>query len=75
MGDKLKECSAIPIGDERFTCWSNLDKYLMEEVVPWVPVTFTNSNEITSSRVTNYSYDYGAQQASLDSFALENGGA
>jgi peptide/nickel transport system substrate-binding protein len=75
VGDKLKECSAVPIGDERFTCWSNLDKYLMEEVVPWVPVTFTNSNEITSSRVTNYSYDYGAQQASLCSFALENGGA
>jgi peptide/nickel transport system substrate-binding protein len=75
VGDKLKECAAIPVGDERFTCWANFDKYLMEEVVPWVPVTFSNANDITSARVVNYSFDYGGQQASFDSFAFANGGA
>jgi len=38
-------------------------------------VTFSNSNDITSARVVNYSFDYGGQQASFDSFAFANGGA
>ncbi|MGZ5212272.1 MAG: ABC transporter substrate-binding protein [Actinomycetota bacterium] len=75
VGDMQKECAAIPVGDERFTCWANFDKYLMENVVPWVPVTFSNNNDITSARVINYSFDYGGQQASFDSFAFANGGA
>ena len=36
----------------------NFDKYMMEDVVPWVPKTFTNMNDITSARVVNYSFDY-----------------
>ena len=75
VGDKLKECAAIPVGDERFTCWADFDKYMMEDVVPWVPKTFTNINDITSARVVNYSFDYYGQQASFDSFAFANGGA
>ena len=49
--------------NERTTCWANLDKYLMEDVVPWVPKTFDNINDITSSRVVNYSFDYWGEQA------------
>ena len=41
-----------------YTCWADLDKFLMEDVVPWVPKTFTNENDITSARVVNYSFDY-----------------
>ena len=75
VDDKLAECAALPIGDPRYTCWANLDKFLMEDVVPWVPVTFSNENDITSTRVVNYSFDYSMGQASLDSFAFANGGA
>ena len=75
VNDKLAECAALPTGDPRYTCWANLDKFLMEDVVPWVPVTFSNENDITSTRVVNYSYDYSMGQASLDSFAFANGGA
>jgi peptide/nickel transport system substrate-binding protein len=75
VGPKMDECAALPLGDERTTCWADFDKYMMEEVVPWVPKTFTNINDITSSRVVNYSFDYYGQQASFDSFAFENGGA
>ena len=42
----------------------------MEDVVPWVPKTFDNINDITSSRVVNYSFDYGGEQAGFDSFAF-----
>ena len=75
VDDKLAECAALPTGDPRYTCWANLDKFLMEDVVPWVPVTFSNENDITSTRVVNYSFDYSMGQASLDSFAFANGGA
>jgi ABC-type transport system substrate-binding protein len=72
---KMAECSAIPVAslDERATCWANFDKYMMEDVVPWVPKTFTNSNDITSSRVTNYSFDYYGQSAGFGNFAFAPG--
>ena len=57
VDDKLKECAAVPVGDERTQCWANFDKYMMEEVVPWVPRTFTNINDITSTRVVNDTFD------------------
>ena len=47
----------------------------MEDIVPWVPTTFTNINDITSSRVVNYAFDYWGEQAGFDSFAFANGGA
>jgi peptide/nickel transport system substrate-binding protein len=75
VGDRMKECAAIPVGDERFTCWAEFDKYMMENVVPWVPVTFSNENDITSARVINYSFNYAGQQAAFGSFAFANGGA
>ncbi|MEP6973520.1 MAG: ABC transporter substrate-binding protein [Actinomycetota bacterium] len=73
VDDKIAECAAIPIGDDRINCWAELDKTLMEDVVPWVPTTFTNINDITSSRVVNYSFDYWGEQASFDSFAFAPG--
>jgi ABC-type transport system substrate-binding protein len=75
VDDKMAACAALPIGNDRTTCWANLDKYLMEDVVPWVPKTFDNINDITSSRVVNYSFDYWGEQAGFDSFAFANGGA
>jgi hypothetical protein len=37
VDNKVEECSALLPGDERFHCWAELDRQLMEEVVPWVP--------------------------------------
>ena len=55
--DKLAECAALPVGDGRTQCWADFDRYLMEEIVPWVPRTFTNTDEIVGPNVVNYSYD------------------
>lgn len=70
VDDKLNECKAIQVGDERTQCWADLDKMLMEDVVPWVPKTFTNANDITGPNVTNYSYDEFAGIAALDHLAV-----
>lgn len=67
---KLKECAALAVGDARTQCWANFDKYLMEQVVPWVPRRFTNINEIVSPNVVNYSYDEFGEMMAFDHIAL-----
>jgi ABC-type transport system substrate-binding protein len=71
VDDKLAECSALPVGDERTQCWAELDRTLMEDVVPWVPRTFTNATDIVGPNVVNYSYDEFGFMAALDHFAVE----
>jgi hypothetical protein len=73
VDDKLSACSALAVGDARTQCWADLDKYLMEEVVPWVPRTFTNATEIVSSNIVNFSYDEFGGMAALDHLATNQG--
>jgi peptide/nickel transport system substrate-binding protein len=62
----------IPLtGDERVQCWADLDTYLMEEVVPWVPYLFDNDVVVLSANVTNYSFDQFAGLPALDRLAVE----
>jgi peptide/nickel transport system substrate-binding protein len=55
MDDQIKKCFPLT-GDERISCWSDADKYLMETVVPIIPMLFSNSVYITSDRIVNYTY-------------------
>jgi peptide/nickel transport system substrate-binding protein len=73
VDDKLAACSALEVGDERTQCWADLDKYLMEEVVPWVPRTFPNATEIVSANIVNFSYDEFGGMAALDHLATNQG--
>jgi peptide/nickel transport system substrate-binding protein len=62
----------IPLtGDQRLQCWADLDKYLMEDVVPWVPYLFDNDVVVLSAHVTNYSFDQFAGLPALDRIAVE----
>ncbi len=45
------------LGQDRTTCWENLDKKLMTQVVPWVPYLWANNVIIVGPKVTNWSYD------------------
>ncbi len=66
--------TCIPLtGDQRLQCWANLDKYLMEDVVPWVPYLFDNDVVVLSANVTNYSFDQFAGLPALDHLAVETG--
>jgi peptide/nickel transport system substrate-binding protein len=66
---QLNTC--IPLtGDERFQCWADLDRYLMEQVVPWVPYLFDNDVVIVSDHVTNWSFDQFAGLPALDQLAV-----
>jgi peptide/nickel transport system substrate-binding protein len=72
VDDKVAECSAAQ-DEARFQCWADLDKQLMEEVVPWAPYLFDNSVDIISSNVTNYSFDQFAAVAAFDQMAVSGG--
>ncbi len=71
----MAACQALPPGDERITCWANVDKKIMEEVVPWIPRRFSNNIDVIGERVVNYQFDQFAGQAALDQLALVGGGA
>ena len=67
--DKIAECKSA-IDDARITCWAELDKMLMEEVVPWVPYLFDNSLDVISARINHYSFDQFAGVAAFDQMAI-----
>ena len=54
-------------------CWADLDTYLMEDVVPWVPYLFDNDVVVLSANVTSYSFDQFAGLPALDRIAVEAG--
>jgi hypothetical protein len=71
--DQLNQCLPAQ-GADRPTCYEGLDKYLMEQVVPWVPYRFANQTGITSPRVLNYHMNASSGWISLSLVALKNGG-
>ena len=63
--------ACIPLTDqERLECWAELDRYLMEEVVPWVPYLFDNNVVVTSNRLVTWSFDQFAGLPALDRLAV-----
>ena len=74
VDDRIARCRTRVGPVERPGCWGRLDRWLMERVVPWVPYATDRRVEITSSRVTRYSYDQFAQYAALDRIVVRSGG-
>lgn len=60
-------------GEDRTNCFTEMDKYLMETAVPWVPWGWANNLVVTSPSVTQYQYDANAGTISLCWVAVNNG--
>jgi peptide/nickel transport system substrate-binding protein len=56
VNSQIDKCEPL-IGTPRTVCYENLDKYLMLQVVPWVPWMWSLVTRITSTNVTHYQYD------------------
>ena len=56
VNTQLDKCSAL-IDPARTSCYEKLDKYLMTNVVPWVPWMWSKVTRITSNNVTHYQFD------------------
>ncbi len=58
-------CSVLPFGEERLNCWIELDKKLMNDIVPWVPYRWSKKTNIVSAAVTGYDFDPFGNDLSL----------
>ncbi len=63
-------CDQIPTGSARTTCYINLDKYLMENVVPWVPYLSLNAVHLVSPAVTVWDYDQSSDTTAFSHVAV-----
>ena len=52
-----RNCIDEDSGGDRTTCWENLDKKVMTQVVPWVPYLWSNNVAIVGPKVTHWNYD------------------
>ncbi len=67
----IDACNKITDVDERVTCWGELDKKLMEEVVPWIPYLDAQNVDIISSAVIQYEYDQFSGEAAYSKVAVD----
>jgi peptide/nickel transport system substrate-binding protein len=56
INTQLDKCETLA-GGARISCYANLDKTLMTNVVPWVPWMWSLVTRITSTNVTKYAFD------------------
>ena len=66
----IDACQALE-GQERTDCWVELDKKLMEEVVPWAPMLWATNNDLLGPAVTAYDYDQFSGEAAYSKVAVD----
>jgi hypothetical protein len=74
VDDRINGC-LVQLGEAQFRCWAELDQYLMEEVVPWVPTLSDTTVQVAPSRIIRYSYDQFGDLPALDQIALRPAGS
>jgi peptide/nickel transport system substrate-binding protein len=65
----IDACTSLT-GSARQSCWAALDRYLMENVVPWVPYQWSKVRYLYSNRVAAFAWDQFTGSAALDGIAL-----
>jgi ABC-type oligopeptide transport system substrate-binding subunit len=59
-------------GDERVQCWADLDRKIMEEVVPWVPYLNETHADVISDAVVQYEFDQFPAEGAYAHFAVDS---
>ena len=70
IDQRITECMSLVGAARRAECWTELDIYLMEKVVPIAPYTHEYVVEVVPHRVTNYAYDQSSDSPALDQIAV-----
>jgi peptide/nickel transport system substrate-binding protein len=69
----INSCEKVPATDpSRTTCWVNLDKQVMERIVPWVPYLWADNPTVTNASLTHYEFDQFSGYISLTQVAVNN---
>src|SRR5712691_3569654 len=72
VDDRIDAC-LVQLGTAQLRCWADLDQYLMETVVPWVPYFSETLTNVVPRRIARYSFDQFAALPALDQIALRPG--
>jgi peptide/nickel transport system substrate-binding protein len=72
VDDRIQRCLGRR-GVAHTECWAELDQYLMNEVVTYVPYLSILQSHVVSDRVIEYSFDQFAAEPALDRIALAPG--
>ena len=72
VDEKMDECYVLA-GDERSSCFVELDTFLMEEAVPWVPYLWATVFTVTGDSVTHWEFDQFSGALSWAHIAVNNG--
>ncbi len=67
----IDACNATIDDAERAVCWQDLDKDLMENVVPWVPYLDANADFVISESVVNYTFDQNSGEPAWAHLAID----
>jgi peptide/nickel transport system substrate-binding protein len=70
IDDRINECLTL-FGRPQTECWTALDQYLTEVVVPWIPLMTENSVNVVPARVRSISYDQFTGLPSLDRIVMK----
>jgi ABC-type transport system substrate-binding protein len=68
IDSRLRECSLS--SELQTQCWTELDMYLMEKVVPIAPYAEENVVQVLPPRVASYSFDQFANSPAFDQIAV-----
>jgi peptide/nickel transport system substrate-binding protein len=71
VDEDIDACNAILDAGERNVCWQELDRKLMEEVVPWVPYLDATNRDVISDAVVNYTYDQFSGEMAWSQVAVD----
>jgi peptide/nickel transport system substrate-binding protein len=69
---QIASCVALT-GEAQFECWAEADQYLMERVVPWVPLDNRQTSRLTSTRMIRFSFDQSTNMPALEQIELAAG--
>jgi peptide/nickel transport system substrate-binding protein len=69
VDERIDECSAL-VGGLQVRCWAEVDQFLMEHVVPWVPYAFEKKVSLVSDRVDAYSFSQFSTSPALDRISV-----
>lgn len=69
---RMHECSVLS-AEERTICWGQLDRYVMEEAVPWVPYLAGKQMTVVADTVTRFEFDQFSGYVSFVHLAVNNG--
>jgi peptide/nickel transport system substrate-binding protein len=71
---RINRCRALPYGDDRTGCWIDLDKHIMENVVPWVPYLWQRAVRLVGPAVMKYEFDQFSGELAYAHMAVDESG-